>query len=366
MHLTTTTSHPRSDASTPSAVPSTTSTSTSPRLSSSSSLSSTDPFLTYPTPSSSYNSLLVLHKPIPSPTRPASRHRPLSPPQYICFPKPTQGLSKLMAASSSSRATSPAGRSRALSAARSDIPRPPSRCEQKLRDTLRKDQEERVNSHRRSSRSSVRPARPRGNSFRSQPNGCEYDAEECLLVRGRTHNMPSAPRAIPAHSRYGTGEAVAYPYGSPQSPSPMHPTMHRTRTAPAVPRSNKPYEDEDEDHVLSPSQHSPMPVERRSLPNTAGHSYAHSTVVSGQSSPKQRQASLHSSQGAAAIRSKVEAKLEEILSVQDQRVSRVRNHQRAFSHGVTVNTSAQGYSDDSSPTSHSPNVCALLFLPISV
>lgn len=93
----------------------------------------------------------------------------------------------------------------------------------------------------------------------------------------------------------------------------------------------------------------PPPVERRSLPNTVPQSHSAST----ESSPKLRQNSLNSPQGSVLLKSRVESKLESLL-IEDKRVGRARNHQRAYSHGVTVNTSAQRHPDDPSPGSPSP------------
>lgn len=305
--------------------------------------------------------------------RAASRHcdrAGLPPPPLFLYvdthqPRPTSHLSKDMAASSSSRAPSPTRQSRALSVTRPELPRPPSRCESLLRDTLRKDQVERINPRRSLSRSRPRPSRPRGSSFLASLKGDSSDCEldDCLFARPSSEHgacdfhraMASAPRAVSsaAHSRQGSGEAVAHPYGSPQSPSPMPPSIQRTRTAPAVPRigavGKRPYGGDEEHQVLATR---PPPVERRSLPNTVPQSHSAST----ESSPKLRQNSLNSPQGSVLLKSRVESKLESLL-IEDKRVGRARNHQRAYSHGVTVNTSAQRHPDDPSPGSPSPQVC---------
>ncbi|KAI5123079.1 hypothetical protein M0805_000513 [Coniferiporia weirii] len=285
----------------------------------------------------------------------------------------------------SSRPSSPSRRSRALSPTRPDIPRPPSRCESLLRDTLRRaDEQERVRSHRSGSRSpgrwaGTKRARPHGNPFmgalRPEDQGdSDCDCDDMLFAYSpnerdnyshsrRRSIVGNAPRVVRGANYSSPTEAVSYPYGSPSSPSPMPPLMTRTHTAPAVPRPSIQHTRTSE-HRGASTRLSPSPrADRRSLPNTVMQSHVHSNVASGESSPK-----LQRTHTLSPHESVLRAKLEYVLqkagpSPTDEAdgpprfVGRVRKHQRAFSHGVTVNTSSRRH-DEPSSASPSPQSLA--------
>ncbi|KAH8119130.1 hypothetical protein DFH11DRAFT_1539993 [Phellopilus nigrolimitatus] len=279
---------------------------------------------------------------------------------------------------------SPHRHSRALSPSRPEhIPRPPSRCENLLRDTLRRADELERNLYPRStSRSPVRMAtgrktRPRGSSLLGSLSpdladgelGCDdnvfaYSPNDtgCYLQRAPSigRSAPRGVRGVPSSPH----EAV-YPYGSPSSPSPMPPSMQRTRTAPAVPRPSK-RQAYDDDYRGAPSKRpSPSPhSQRRSLPNSAMNSagprsHAQSHTTSNESSPKQRAHAL--SPHESVLRAKLEYVLQRAgplstadeLDAHHQFGGRLRNHHRAHSHNVIVVTSKGPHDDLPSPSPQS-------------
>lgn len=307
-----------------------------------------------------------------------------------------------------SRASSPQGRQRALSPTRPTISRPPSRCESLLRDTLRKDDLERqstsagvpIPKNRRSRGRSVLGARsPNFTNFPSHPYSDEtseleqhYDEAGMFSANGRgsmdfLYRSPSS--ASNGHARLARGLPIGsppevsshyLPYGSPASPTPMPPTMHRTRTAPAVPRAASISSkgngalalDGVHDHSGSSSTRPPRSPARHTMPNIAGPSMTGAPVAgpsgasgSSESSPKLHAHSL--SPHEAVLRAKLESVLRAGSTSPEERVSsssshkpsnssagRSRHHQRAHTHGVTF----QAAQDD--PASISPQASTLM------
>ena len=324
------------------------------------------------------------HPPPPSPTVTPHKPRRSHPNRRLFLPvrasleliTHTARGSALNMPEHSSRPGSPVRRSRALSPRRSDAAnRPPSRCESLLRDTLRRaDEQERELARRTLSRSPGRwsrgRSRPRGNSFLealrrddSADSDCDFDEnvfrvsgfEGVMHSRSRTQAMGMPGRGTPS---VRSADAISLNYGSPSSPSPMPPSMVRTRTAPAVPRVKGKYRDEDQRSAQTLSPQSG----RRSLPNTVSHSHA-SVATSSEASPKQRTNAL--SPHESVLRAKLEYVLQKSVSSSPddaaagaasppQLTARdVRNHHRTYSHGVSVVTSTKqrdrGSSDASSP-----------------
>ena len=258
------------------------------------------------------------------------------------------------------------------------IPRPPSRCEYLLRDTLRRaDEYERTQrtTARSGSRSPVRwpasrPARPRGNSIlgalsrNEDIDDSDSDGDDDLdpgyptpresfnyLFRASTQ---SAPRAVRGNTDGSLPEAMyRHPYGSPSSPSPMPPSMLRTRTSPAVPRASHMDDDRNGRSLTTRSTQG-----RLALPYTAmggggpsGHQSYSQSVASNESSPKQR---LHNlSPHESVLRAKLEyvlqragpVTMDEKSEYVPQAIGRVRNHHRSQSHGVTIMTSQKHHDD---------------------
>lgn len=297
-----------------------------------------------------------------------------------------------MSLAESSRPASPERRSRPLSPRPENIPRPPSRCESLLRDTLRRaDEYERSRPRRSESRSpnrwgagpSMSRSRPRGNSLlgtlarqddvASGDEGCNDDAMDCYAPNGRDtmsyrFRAPpkgSSPRFMLGRPDGSTADAAYMPYGSPSSPSPMPPTMLRTRTAPAVPRSSRPVSHEDQSSASSiTTRQAQSPRSGRlSLPNTAtgggspsGAQTSSQSTSSSETSPKLRQHGL--SPHEAVLRQKLTVLLKAGSTSPDEKGDlqqdlRVRNHHRSQSHGVTIVTS-QKHADQ--PASVSPHV----------
>ncbi|KAL5485271.1 hypothetical protein ACEPAI_7913 [Sanghuangporus weigelae] len=285
----------------------------------------------------------------------------------------TARASAILMPEHSSRPGSPSRRSRALSPRRADTTtRPPSRCESLLRDTLRRaDEQERTLARRTMSRGRGR-SRPRGNSFLeslrrddSVDSDCDFDENifrvngiEGVHCRSRTQAMPMPGRGAASVS---SSDAVSLIYGSPSSPSPMPPSMMRTRTAPTVPRVRGRLRDEEQraTQMLSPQSG------RRSLPNTVSHSHG-SVVTSNEASPKQRASAL--SPHETVLRAKLEYVLqkagspspdESVVSPPQLSARDRRNHHRTFSHGVSVVTSPKRRdgtsSNASSPQSLAPS-----------
>ncbi|THH09120.1 hypothetical protein EW145_g2223 [Phellinidium pouzarii] len=337
------------------------------------------------------------------PPKPAKHERTSPPHRRLLFPaRPTLSLelhtvpvlcsasaSLMTTTTTTSRPASPSRRSRALSPARRDVPRPPSRCESLLRDTLRRaDEQGRVHSHRSRSRSpgswtTARNARPRGNSFvelagseneygdvlfgRSPSDRGYFDAANCSSAKNvprvvGCYNYNSPPMAM----------AVSYPYGSPSSPSPMPPSMTRS---PSVPRSTMPFvPDDGQRAVATRSTASPRArarADRRSLPNTATQSHVQSNATSGESSPRQRQHTL--SPHESVLRAKLEYVLQRSgpspvninindTDAQSRLTGRLRNH---HDHGVTVVTSPK-HDDPSSASAASASASASPSPPASV
>lgn len=285
-----------------------------------------------------------------------------------------------------SRPTSPLPRpaSRAArSPTRRDVPpRPPSRCESLLRDTLRRDELEKQRSASRSpSRWSERPKRPRGNSFLGALSGLE-DAADGKSDRDedvdafapnsggsfeflyRPYLAPTAPRVVRGATTGSPPEAMLSPYGSPSSPSPMPPSMHRTRTAPAVPRASRPSFSEEHRAEKGLPLRAPQ-SSRPAFPNpvsgggsSASQSLSQSHTSSSDSSPKSRPHTL--SPHEAVLRAKLECVLmkagpptpDEKFDLQHPQIAgRVRNHHRSQSHGVTVVTAKRPHDDQASSVS---------------
>ncbi|EJD02911.1 uncharacterized protein FOMMEDRAFT_20115 [Fomitiporia mediterranea MF3/22] len=271
----------------------------------------------------------------------------------------------------SSRPGSPVPRSRAMSPQRPElIARPSSRCESLLRDTLRRDEHERSLSYRTASRSpnrwAGRRSRPRGNSFLealrrddSPDSGCEFEDNVFIRPKAEGENSSRYSRAQ-AMAMRGRGaisasstEAGSLPYGSPTSPSPMPPSMPRTHTSPAVPRAKGLSCDDERRGAFTRTPSSPYSG-RRSLPNTVTQSH-----VSNDSSPKQHYNTL--SPHESVLRAKLNYVLQQAGPVSadesaalSQRTGHPRrNHQRAFSHGVTVVTSPKHIPSSTSPSPQS-------------
>lgn len=346
-------------------------------------------------PPSSYNDNTA------SPSRPSSlRNKPfqLTPPALILHLN-LRSSSYASDMSGVSRASSPQGRQRALSPTRRpSISRPPSRCEALLRDTLRKNDVVERESFRSSgenrsiaSGSSV-PAVPNGSrsrgrsilGTRNQPTSDEFsdaqffDEAGMFSANGRG-SMDFLYRAAPQPSHHhhnahlrgwpigSPPEVTNLPYGSPSSPTPMPPTMHRTRTAPAVPRASSKALALDLDSTTTRPPHSPA---RHTLPNMAGVSHVvspagpsgSSSSSSSDSSPKLR---LHSvSPHEAVLRAKLESVLRAGSTPPEDRDShpssagRARHHHRAHTHTHGVTPAIQtNYHDD--PASISPQASCL-------
>ncbi|OCB88394.1 hypothetical protein A7U60_g4435 [Sanghuangporus baumii] len=332
------------------------------------------------TPSSSKASLSpaysrykdTLQSPSPTPTPHKPKHSPPSRRLFLpvrasfeLYTHATRGPAIYMP-EHSSRPGSPSRRSRALSPRRADATtRPPSRCESLLRDTLRRaDEQERTLARRTMSRGRGR-SRPRGNSFLealrrddSVDSDCDFDENifrvngiEGVHCRSRTQAMPMPRRGAASVS---SSDAVSLNFGSPSSPSPIPPSMMRTRTAPTVPRVSGRHRDEEQRaaQTLSPQSG------RRSLPNTVSHSHG-SVVTSNEASPKQRASAL--SPHETVLRAKLEYVLQKAGSPSPDESAVVsppqlsgrdrRNHHRTFSHGVSIVTSPKHRDGTSSNTS---------------
>ncbi|KLO05851.1 hypothetical protein SCHPADRAFT_1002674 [Schizopora paradoxa] len=305
-----------------------------------------------------------------------------------------------------SRASSPQGRQRALSPTRPTISRPPSRCESLLRDTLRKDDLERETSstagvpipkNRRSRGRSVLGARsPNVSDFPAHLRADEtsevehYDEAGMFSANGRgsmdfLYRSPSS--ASNGRARLARGLPIGsppevpnpyLPYGSPASPTPLPPTMLRTRTAPAVPRaassSSKGHGalalDGVHDRSGSSSTRPPRSPARHTMPNMAGPSMTGAPVAgpSGTSGSSESSPKLHThsvSPHEAVLRAKLESVLRTGSTSPEERASsshkpsnssagRSRHHQRAHTHGVTF----QAAQDD--PASISPQASTLM------
>lgn len=262
-----------------------------------------------------------------------------------------------MASTSISRPGSPSIRNLPLSPPYPDIPRPPSRCESLLRDTLRRaDEQEKTLAHRSASRSpsrwgaslnrrpshsKSRTSRPRGNSILSVSDG--DNDENVFMPSRRTHNeleafkflmqdpaTLTAPRTVRPRIMSNMGPRLSPPEDddcpqSPLSPSPMPPAMTRTRTAPVIP--NVKFQARGEDALsMRPATGPRNSNDRRSYPNTASHSM----VTSNQSSPNPRHSTLPPHEYALRI------KLESVLQMEDGSSPSKRSHRRAISHSVVT------------------------------
>lgn len=244
-----------------------------------------------------------------------------------------------------SRTSSPTRRSRALSPGRGDrITRPQSRCESLLRDTLKRDEHERYrNASRSPGRWNERKPRARGNSFLAALKaedscGSDDERDENIFHHGssskNTHVYFTRSPHLTVHARTSRGHGVGYPtspsddgihypYGSPSSPSP--PSMLRTRTAPVLhAKASTTFEN---DRSSATSKSSPR-AERRSLPLTSMHSH--------DASPKQQHGSLTPHE--SILRAKLEYVLQRSGPEETKPMGRRRNHHRAQTQGVTINT----------------------------
>lgn len=259
------------------------------------------------------------------------------------------------------------------------IPRPSSRCETLLRDTLRRDEHGRIqqrSASRSPSRWSDRPVmRPRGSSFLGTLSGSEDlsddgkrgDGVDAFVPNGRGSydfvyrpQHLAAPRAVRGASTTRAPEAMLSPYGSPSSPTPLPPFMQRTRTAPpAVPRTSRPSFSEEQRNPALRSTQSARPANINQT-NGGTSSASQSRSSSNETSPKLRPHAL--SPHEAVLRAKLECVLmktgapamDEKAAFNPQLAGRMRNHQRSQTHGVTVVTARK--TDEPSSSSVSPKV----------
>lgn len=305
--------------------------------------------------------------------------------------QPAQYFARMTSAESS-RPASPERRSRPLSPRTEHVPpRPPSRCESLLRDALRRaDEYERSNPYRSGSRSPTRWAASGPSMPRSRPRGSSLlgtlsraddgvasgdeegfdDAMDCYAPNGRdlvsyrfrAPPKASSPRFVLGRVDGNAADAAYCPYGSPSSPTPMPPSMLRTRTAPAVPRASRPRTLDEQSASSSITTRPPQSPRtgRLSLPNTVisggGPSGSQTLTVSQPSSetpPKLRQHGL--SPHEVVLRQKLTVLLKAGSTSPDEKSERGRNHQRSQSHGVTIVTSHKHHED--LPASVSPRVC---------
>ena len=360
------------------------------------------------TPSSRYKAQPSNHPvhnahPTSPPPTPLRRHIPVKPSLSLTVNLNPAAFFSNMAGIS--RPVSPPPRPMSPSSRPDLIPRPSSRCESLLRDTLRRaDEYERTQSVSRARSKSRRRTRPRGNSLLGQLRQDDEEAEDerdydvdtrsssssSLAYRRGSFDFfrapaPSAPRPFKGAFVGSPPEVDHFPYGSPSSPSPMPPTMHRTRTAPMVPQaSGSNVALEAQDHMRPMVSHtapqSPR-ASRQPLPKLA--SAARRTSSAGPQSPVHAD-NVETSPGSrgyvispheAVLRAKLESvlhrggppvletRLEERGNVEQKmigysRYPRQRNHVRSHSQ-LVGNLPGQRYYGEQDPgmgLSISPNV----------
>ena len=292
-----------------------------------------------------------------------------------------------------SRAHSPP---RSMSPSRHDIiPRPSSRCESLLRDTLRRDEYKRSTSVARSR--SGRRSRPRGNSFLGQLRQDE-DADDDADTRSSTSSSlayrrgsndpfyisaPSAPRPFKGGFVGSPPEVDYFPSLSPSSPSPMPPTMHRTRTSPTVPLASSSNIGLEAPHHTRPKSHtvpqSPR-ASRQPLPGTSSTARRTPSVGPDTVDVPLNSRSAIVSPHEAVLRAKLESvlhrgashvlvtRLEERGNVEQApaghpRSPRQRNHVR--SHSQIVVPGQRNYGERISPTSPNVRVPRFMLTPIA-
>ncbi|TDL25940.1 hypothetical protein BD410DRAFT_800583 [Rickenella mellea] len=233
------------------------------------------------------------------------------------------------------------------------IPRPPSRSESLLRDTLRR-VEEYERHHVRSPSNRQRRQRkesytgPVGAPHEFTDGECECDEDHHQLHPARRNGSfdfffggqqpaVSAPRSVRRRSASRSPEDTRHqlPYGSPASPSPLPPVFARTRTAPVVPGVAT-----TRDGIAAPTPHAVRPG-RHSMPNTVNPVDAFHVHSNSNDSPRQLTFSPHE----AVLRARLEGVLmragvqEEPSEARKQvgkPTGKEKGHGRAKSHSVSV------------------------------
>lgn len=230
------------------------------------------------------------------------------------------------------------------------IPRPPSRSEHLLRDTLRRAEE-----YERKHGGEIHRGRPRpthDSYFAPMANTDLNDQEEDLNARRlgsyvfrSPGGAPSSPRPVrAASSRPRSPDPRYIPYGTPASPSPMPPMIPRTKTAPTmtsgvVPSNQHLVEPQPSSPLASSSSQSRVPQRRmshRSHPSSHSNSADHSPLMR---SVPLSPVSPHE----VALRSKVEGLLKNAVDAFENREqahksaleSRRHRRSKSYSHAAT-------------------------------